>query len=231
MKTIHICGDSFGVQDELYGSSWVDNLIKLSDNNFKVVNLSRVCASNTQIVLQVDYAIKSKSHFIICLMTSSTRFDVKFRSQKKIELIDRYTNITDPHILSDLTSYSSNSLDSTTLFDKHQLDLLKKYHREFLDLPLLIYQNELIIEGILSKLTYSKVNFCYDQGGFEHKNFAKANDKIYFQQYLVNKSNINLWDYVESIQHRPYYHIQDASVHSLVADYYYSKIMKVFNEI
>lgn len=226
MKSLYICGDSFGYPDPEYGSFWVDFLKDKIRNNYQVINLSRVCASNLQISLQIDQAIYNRADFIIYLMTTSTREEVKHRLETDPkDLANRFTNVADQKSDTDITSYSVFSLDHTTVLENQQLDLLKEYHTSFFDLELTIYKNEIIIEGVLSRLQQSKIPFVYDQGGFENPKFTGTQDKIYFKNYLKHRSQINLWNFVHSKKHRPYYHIEDKKIHCDIAEYYYQRIL------
>jgi hypothetical protein len=227
MKNIYICGDSYGTSDPEYGQCWVDLLPKLLNCN--VINLSKVCASNLQIGLQIDYAIKHRADYIIYLITTSTRFDVGYAKTQHTELLDRYVDIKTKLPGHSLTSYSLNSLDDTTIFNKSQLALLQTYHAEFSDLNLLIYQSEILISGILSRLVNSKIKFCYDQGGFENINFDNITSKIYFEEYSKHKSAINLWNFGGATRHRPYFHITNNAVHNNVATYYANRIATELN--
>lgn len=220
MNTLYICGDSYGVSDWQYGQCWVDILTQKISDRFNVVNLSKVCASNLQISTQIDFAISKKADFIIYLMTSSTREDVTHKQSVEKNIFKRYTDISNQTLETDLTSYSIFSLDHTTILSENQLALLRQYHGEFFDMDLTIYKNEIIIEGILSRLAASNIPFIYDQGGFENTKFSNTIDKIYFKNYLKHKSAINLWNFTHGKKHRPYYHIEDLEIHKNVADYY-----------
>ena len=225
MKSLYICGDSFGYPDPVYGPCWTELLAdKLT--NYKTVNLSRVCASNLQIATQVDKAINDQADFVLYLMTTSTREEVLHREKTQSGVIDRFTNIAEPEKSTDLTSYSIFSLDHTTILNRQQLQLLQKYHKSFFDLDLTIYKNELIIESVLNRLEQSQIPFVYDQGGFENTRFTNTKDKVYFKRYLKHKSGINLWNFARTKKHRPYYHIEDPKIHEDVACYYY----KIINE-
>lgn len=226
MNTLYICGDSYAVPDPVYGKCWVELLADQIKTKFNVINLARVCASNLQISSQVDRAIQNKADFIICLFTTSTRDDVQHRKVNKKEFAQRYTNIANDTNDTDLTSYSVFSLDNTTVMSDLQLSILRQYHAEFFDLNLTVYKNEILIEGILSRLKNSGIPFVYDQGGFENAKFVDTKDKIYFTDYLEYKSPVNLWNFTHSKKHRPYYHIEDLSIHKNVADYY----SKLINE-
>ena len=224
MNTLYICGDSYAFPDPSYGKCWVDFLQDRFGDRIDIVNLSRVCASNLQISSQIDKAIKNKADYIICLLTSSTRDDVLHSKVYSKEFELRYTDISNRSPDTDLTSYSIFSLDHTTILSDRQLSILKQYHAEFFDLELTIYKNEIIIEGILSRLKNSNIPFVFDQGGFENPKFTETKDKIYFKNYLDYKSAVNLWNFAHSKKHRPYYHIEDTEIHKTVADYYFKLI-------
>jgi len=197
MKSLlYICGDSFGVPDPDYGACWVDYLLPLVPAHH-VINLSRVCASNLMISQQVDQAI-GRADQIIVLCTASTRSQTRQNGQ--------------------VVPYSMHSLDSTTPFNSDQLSILKNYTREFFDLRLAIYENQCIIESMLQRLTESGRPFIWDQGGFEHASYGGTEQ--YFVKWSQRRSSRNLWDYAQSREHRPYYHIVDDSVHRDVAAYY-----------
>lgn len=223
--TVYICGDSFGCSDTEYGPGWVDKLTKKLQGKTTVVNLSRVCASNTQIGLQVEHAIANQAEYIIYLATSSVRDDVVLNTAHSTNtLLDRFADITTPDPAKNLTSYSIQSLNDTTLFDTVQMNMLKQYHATFFDIDVAIYRNELIIEGILSKLVASEISFTFDQGGFEHASFSNSK-KNYFKTYNEYRSEICVWDYVtKHLKHRPYYHIEDQRIHEEIAEYYYNLI-------
>lgn len=217
--TVYICGDSFGFSDPEYGYCWADRLAKRTT----VVNLCQVAASNFQIALQVQRAIKQRASYIVYLATSSVRQDAPFKEGVG-DLLDRYVDITNPDLAKTVTSYSVTSLNNTTPFTEDQLAVLKLYHKSFFDLDIAIHQNELVIEGTLSKLVASGIPFTFDQGGFEHPKFANARDS-YFEIYKKYRSEICLWDYVdELLMHRPYYHITDHAIHEEIANYYYNLI-------
>jgi hypothetical protein len=215
--TVYICGDSFGSSDPEYGACWTDLLAQ----QIELANLSRVCASNLHIGLQVDQAIADRAEYIIYLATSSIREDVLLQEPLvKGPLLTRFADITNPDLRSNLTSYSIHSLNSTTLFNSAQLQQLREYHAEFFDIDLAVYRNELIIEGTLSRLVASGIPFAFDQGGFEHPRFSGSRQG-YFSAYTQYRSELCLWDYAEpGPEHRPYYHITDSIKHTAIADYY-----------
>ena len=223
--TVYVCGDSFACSDLEYGPNWVDILTKKLQGRINLVNMSRVCASNTQIALQVDRAIANQASYVIYLATSSVRDDVPFNVLKNNqELLDRFVDITNPENGKNLTSYSVHNLNNTTLFDNLQLSVLKQYHANFFDIDIAVYRNSLIIEAVLSKLKTSNIPFVFDQGGFEHKSFLNSK-KNYFDTYKNYRSEICVWDYVtKKLKHRPYYHIEDRHIHEEIAEYYYNLI-------
>ena len=193
---LYICGDSFGVPDPEHGPCWVDYLARLVPTHH-IINLSRVCASNLLISQQVDQAIVSANQIIV-LCTASTRSQTRQNDQ--------------------VVPYSIHSLDSTTPFTAEQLSILRNHTREFFDLDLAIYENQCIIESMLQRLTDSGRPFLWDQGGFEHASYGGTHE--YFKKWSWRRSSKNLWDYAQSREHRPYYHITDPVVHQQVARYY-----------
>ena len=223
MNPVYICGDSFGSVDKDFNLlSWTQILAQ----KFPVVNLSKICASNLHISLQVDRAIEQQASYIIYLATTSTRHDVELHpAESQKSLLDRFVDLQHPDQDCDLVSYSSRSLDSTTRFTSRQLELLKHYHAEFDNLELNIYLNQVIIESTLDRLIHSGIKFCFDQGGFEHASFGT--DKKYFERYSQHRSAINIWDYAlkSGLSHRPYHHIKDPQVHQSIAEYYNQKII------
>lgn len=181
--------------------------------HIQVHNLSRVCASNTQISLQVRHAVEQKADYILYLATSSTRDDVKFTCESNNTLFDRYLD-------QQLVSYSIHSINETTVFNETQQQFLKQYQTEFFDLDLAVYQNQCVIESTLQLLVNRSIPFMFDQGGFEHPSF-ESSKKNYFETYSQHRSAVNLWDFAVGVkQHRPYFHITDSHIHREIADYY-----------
>lgn len=207
MKTVYVCGDSFGVPDPEYGLCWVD----LLSQNHNLVNQSTVAASNLMISLQIDRAIQARPDYIIYLATSCTRSEL--------------VASTDQPLLEKIIPYSILNLDRTlNTLGAEQLDLIKRYHIEFFDLGLAIYTNQCIIENNLHKLTASGIPFSFDQGGFEHHSYGGTGE--YFSAYNHCRSSINLWDHSLARPSRPYYHVTDFSIHQMTADYYTHAITK-----
>lgn len=198
---IYICGDSFGVSDPNYGPCWVDLLQEKIEK--PITNLSRVCASNTLISMQVQSI--TQADFVIVLFTASTRFETKHNGK--------------------IVPYSIKSLNNTTPFNKHQLQILKNYSIEFFDLDLEIFKNKCIIEATLYNLQSKNIPFVFDQGGFEHASYGVK--EKYFKNFDKFRSKFNLWDYANVRVHRPYYHITDLNTHKQLADYY----AEIINEI
>lgn len=198
---IYICGDSFAVPDPAYGPCWVD---MLADKiNTPIINLSRVCASNALIAMQVDSIVNAD--LVIMLFTASTRFETRQNGN--------------------IIPYSVKSLDHTTPFSAQQLRILKQYTAEFFDLDLEIFKNKCIIESTMYNLQSKDISFIFDQGGFEHSSYGAT--KKYFENFDQFRSNYNLWDYADTRVYRPYYHITDINVHEQIAKYYADIINKI----
>jgi hypothetical protein len=196
MKRIYICGDSFCVPDPEYGHCWVDILAQ----HRTVINLAQVSATNLLISQQVDQAIAESADFVIVQGTSCTRSETRFNGK-----VVPYSFLT------------ANT--TTTKFNDRQLCIIRDYYTEFFDLDLAIYHNQCIIQNTLQKLSDSGTPFRFDQGGFEHVKFGAVHSD-YFAKFGNHRSEINLWDYADTRDYRPYYHIRDAEVHQLVAQYY-----------
>jgi hypothetical protein len=232
MKTVYICGDSFGCPDpDSTINPWMEILNQLLET-WQIINLSTVCASNLHIRLQVDTAISNRADFIIMLATSCTRGHGRIGNVSKSQdnLLDRFFKINQDAQTSkekDLTCYSLNSLDSTCVLESNQIDAVKNFYDKVFDLELEIYQNKCIIESTLYTMRQHQVPFIFDQGGFENPKFYTENNinKHYFSTFIENLSEINLWSLcVNKMQHRPYFHITDQAIHQQVAEYYASRI-------
>lgn len=230
MRTVYICGDSFGCTDpESSITPWVELLAeKLPD--WTLHNLSLVCASNLHIRLQVDRAIACGANFVIMLATACTRGQGQIQSRHKSEqqLLDRFYKIgknTQDNFHADLTCYSINSLDSTCVLDPAQIQIVKQFRDSVLDFDLEIYQNMCVIESTLHALESSQIPFVFDQGGFENPEYTADADKKYFKEFDHHRSEINLWsEFGSTLTHRPYFHIIDQQVHERTAKYYASII-------
>jgi hypothetical protein len=215
LKNVYICGDSFSTPDPDYkGICWVEIFSQKLNGIATVVNLSSVCASNLLINIQVNHAISKMPDLIICFGTSCTRNQVSMNSNTDENLHEQFQN-------KKLVCYSMHSFD-TTEFNDNQKDILKKYYANFFDLNLAIYENKCIIENTLQNLSDSKIKFIFDKGGFEHKSFG-GNPEQYFLKFKDNFSNINLWDYADTREYRPYFHIPDINVNQQIAQYYYDR--------
>lgn len=220
---IYVCGDSFNTSDTDYpGQSWYDKFANLAS---ATTNLSMVCASNLLISLQVDRAIKQKASFIIVSFTSVTRLEVCYTTDRKTDdLLDRFYSLTsEDNTYCDLTCYTIWIPNDARALTKQQQKLIEKYNKEFFDLDLAIYRDQIIIEHTLQKLVNSKIPFLFDQGGFEHLSYGTVAKK-YFTLYDQYRSEYNLWNYVPVRTFRPYFHITDTILTDQIAQYYSSKV-------
>lgn len=215
MKTVYICGDSFSATDPEYGVSWTERLATLLTGTATVINLSSVAASNLLINIQVDYAIRNSADFIIVQGTAVTRSEVAVADVADRELIERFQQ-------NELIAYSILRPYRSQLTTAQQQQV-EQYHQAFFDLDLAIYRDCVIIQNTLSRLQQSGIPFLFDQGGFEHPKFGGT--QRYFEQYDPNRSDINLWDWGNTEDERPYYHIKDPAVHAEISDYYARKIV------
>lgn len=194
---IYICGDSFAVSDKDYPETtpWHERLPN-------TVNLARVCASNFLIHQQVLQAIKAQADYIIVLFTSSLRSELKINDK--------------------LIPFSWLSLDNTTPFSQEQLSILRNYYT-LVDIDTEIQKNKILIESTLQALVDSRISFKFDQGGFEHPSYGGVS--TYFNKYNLYRSRYCLWDYAETRNHRPYFHITDNYIHEQVAEYFKEQLI------
>jgi hypothetical protein len=228
LKTLYICGDSFATKDKDFDIiPWFEILEVELGADWTVVNQSMVCASNLHIRLQIQSAIDNRADFIIVLATSSIRGEgrVHRASEKDKNILDRFINIGETAQRDrEFGCYSYNSLDETCVFDSQRMEIMENFRNQIFDLELSIYNNQFIIESGLHSIKNSGIPFVFDQGGFENPKFS-GSKKQYFNEFDYCKSNINLWSLVDyPIEHRPYFHITDQSIHHHVARYYLSKI-------
>ena len=221
MKKVYICGDSFGFTDPAYpGLSWTETLARLLPPNIKIINLSKVCASNLLINLQVNQAIEQKASYIIVMGTSVLRDEVKFNVVNNIQkqLIDRFVDITLGNDVEDCDLISYTMLNINDNFLSSSSETLKNYSM-MKDLSLLIYKDTCIIENTLQKLVDSNIPFTFDQGGFENTKYVTTESQ-YFQKFKKYFSKINLWDYSPYRTFRPYHHIINEKDINHIAEYY-----------
>jgi hypothetical protein len=161
----------------------------------KSVNLCKNCAPNLYISKQVDLAIRSQASFIIVLFTSIMRQEWKD------------------------TFFTFNAIeDSPAKFDSNQINTLKNYYIDFFEVENEILKNKCIIESTLQNLVDSGIRFLFDQGGFEHAKFGATAE--YFTKYNKYRSKYNLWDYGDTVDKTPAFHIADQQIHNRVAEYY-----------
>lgn len=216
---IYICGDSFCASDPEYPeiTPWHEQI-----NNS--TNLGIVCANNQLISLQVEQAIKQQAKFIIVEFTSVTRNIVQYTDQKQDNLLDRFYSLTEQdNTNKDLTSYTIWSTKTALALSQEQRNLLDSYNENFFDIDVAIHRDSLIIEATLQRLVDSDIPFLFDQGGFEHPSYGGVG--TYFTKYDKYRSGLCLWDYADTRTHRPYFHIQDQSIHDTIAEYYNNFIL------
>lgn len=191
-QSVYICGDSFCTSDPEYPqiTPWHELI-----PNAKT--LGRNCASNLLIYQQAHKAIKENADYIIVSFTSSLRSEIMWNGE--------------------ITPFSWLSLDHTTPFDHETLNVLKKLFDK-INLNIEIVRNKLIIESTLIMLSKSTIPFKFDQGGFEHPSYGGVG--TYFKEFDEHRSKYCLWDYAERGYHRPYFHIEDQTIHNEIAKYY-----------
>lgn len=212
MKTVYVCGDSFAVPDPEYGPMWTELLADLLSDQACVVNTSSIAASNTLINIQVSEAVRT-ADYIIVLGTAVTRAEIAARpADPKLSLLERFQN-------NSLVAYSILRPYRSHLTKSEQQQVLE-YHQRFFDLDLAIHRDQAIISNTLDLIESAGIPYLFDQGGFEHPSFGS--NRLYFQQR--SRSKINLWDWGNTRDERPYYHIKSAEQHYLIAEYYNEQI-------
>lgn len=222
MKTVYICGDSFAVDDPDSTLVYWVNLLRQSLPEVNIVNLSRICASNLQISLQIDRAIEQGADFVIWLATSSARHDAKFGDING-DLLNQFKDLTASPALGGLSSYSLSYFQNGLNFSSTDRSFLTRYLAEYTCLELDVYHNELLIDAVHARLSRSGIPYIFDQGGFQHRSFG-GDDKTYS---WPNRSQICLWDHVPpNMPLRPYFHILDPDIHRSVAEYYSCQVQK-----
>ena len=215
MKTVYICGDSFASRDPEYGPMWVDLLAELLAPVAQVVNLASIAASNLLINIQVTQAVQH-ADYIVVLGTAVTRAEAAVQPvNQQLTLLERFQH-------TDLVAYSILRPYRSALTEREQ-QLVQQYHTEFFDLELAIHRDQAIISNTLDIVERSGLPYLFDQGGFEHPKFGSTQE--YFTEYSSKRSAINLWDYGNTVDERPYYHIQAADTHVMIANYYYTQIV------
>jgi len=231
LKTVYICGDSFGCPSLGWPfPPWPEILQKNLKNSYQVINLSMSCASNLVIRMQVDRAIVAGADFIILQCTSSTRNQGQLGVKKSHEdLLDRFIKIGEQDSEKnsrDLACYSLHSLNETCVFSSDYQHAIAEYQSRLFDLDLEIYHNQCIIESTLHKLVNSGTKFLFDQGGFENPIFGDIKAKKYFSEFDQYRSDINHWtvDAQMSKSNPHHFHIMDHNIHIQIANYYESAI-------
>ena len=98
MKSVYICGDSFGCPNLGWPfSPWPELLQTYLGAEYQVINLSICCASNLVIRMQVDRAVENSADFVILQCTASTRSQGQTgASQTNTSLLDRFVRIGEP---------------------------------------------------------------------------------------------------------------------------------------
>jgi hypothetical protein len=214
MKSIVVCGDSFNVDDPEYPN------IHWSSKFTHLTNLSIPGASNLVIRMQIDKAIKLNPDLIVVSFTSSMRTVIKYNKQIKSDILDRIYSPSGNKNQFDLISFPYAGADLYGVLTNDQVDILKQYVTEFVDLDLLRFENYYIIKDALETLIQSKIKFTFSLGGFDHRSFTD-DTPFDFSKFNQFQCPINLWDYCDrKKQLRPWYHVLDHTIHDNLVEYY-----------
>lgn len=190
MQTIYVCGDSFSSIDVEYPFHWSQKLL------YRTINLSRSAASNFQIALQVQQAIKENPSFIIVNFTDPLRIDVrikprhgterivalrKCRAAIEIDAFKYGTNVLSEFLDHDgvdqtdksFTSFPIEMVDSpeqytgTLNYNTNDKHDVLGYYLRYNHVILQFMQNYFYIHSALSMLKLSGIPFTYNLGLFE----------------------------------------------------------------
>jgi hypothetical protein len=173
-----------------------------------------VAASNLLVAVQVDNAIKNHADFVIVVATACTRNEALVQPPTNLDLMTRFNQ-------HELVSYSVFRPYRSHLNTQDQ-EAIYQFHRRYTDLELNIFRDYCILLGTLYQLTKSGIPFLFDQGGFEHPKFGGQRE--YFEEFAAQRTKLNVWDYGNTQDERPYYHIKEAATHARISDYYYTEI-------
>lgn len=214
MNNIVVCGDSFNVDDIKYPNiHWTTKFDDLT-------NLSIPGASNLVIRLQIDKAIELTPKLIVVSFTSSMRTTIKYNKQTKSNILDRIYCPPNDKKAFDLVSFPYAGAELYNVLSNQQLNILKNYVTEFVDLDLLRLENYYIIKDALETLLQSGIKFSFSLGGFDHQSFT-SNSQFDFSKFTQFQCPINLWDYCNvKKQLRPWFHVLDSNIHKDLSKYY-----------
>jgi hypothetical protein len=215
LKTVLICGDSFGVTDSDYPDlHFSEKISKSTPAVFELYNLSHGGDSNALIALQLMQGLQFNPNFVILLFTTPHRHeidnDIDAHCSTEVNLPalnafrhDRYT--------------TSCYVDSGSNQDK----LIKTWNSEIISDDFEILKNYFLINYCLQLLEKTNIPFCYSIGGMANTNYLSIINKNfiknYFNEYADKSLKINLWNH-NSNKSRPYFHVDNNNVQSAFAN-------------
>lgn len=165
----YCCGDSFFVEDNLWGNNIGQYVAE--NLNTKVVNYAKLGASNFTIRLQVERAIQNQADLIIIGFTSIDRIEIpfsKYRLDDGIENIDYTDNTTLPEFY----RYTRISTKSDVISNFKQTDYLKSYLANMYDPDLKRQMDYFVVTGLLDKLVKTKIPFIFTRGGLTGMDYS-----------------------------------------------------------
>jgi hypothetical protein len=211
MTTLYVCGDSFCSDDPDYPGGWLSEFQK-QHNNLEIISLASPGASNFQIYLQVKEALDKHCDYLIYHATSSIRYEfIVDHFAEKEHGYKNFWNRSEPTQARKMLCTSWVTPENSLCLTDKQVDTIKQFYKNFVDLDTEIEKNYLFICATLDLIASKKIkNWVWSRGGFEHKSFLAG--KNWKFAYSEQEAEINLWDYYDSSEARPFYHISNLEI-------------------
>lgn len=170
MNRLYIAGGSFATlsKNQPIGSSWSEILAEQYD--LKLVNVSRVAASNFSIAIQLDWISNriKENDLVIVLLTDHTRLtlvDLDVEKENKTHLIE-YHSVYETQRISEEVNLSTNPrLMCATI---HHSGKTKSFYRDWFDIEVQEFQDRLVLTGALANLAQKTKKFLVCKGGYEN---------------------------------------------------------------
>lgn len=222
MKTVLICGDSFGVTDPDFPDlHFSEKILNSTPPVFEMHNLSHVGDSNALIALQLLQGLQFKPDFVILSFTTAHRHE-----------IDNNPNL---HYPTDLTPEALRAfrheryLSSVNFLNPKnpRQDIgraIRFWNAEVISDDFEMLRNYFLIHYCFLLLEKENIPFCYSIGGMVHQNtvnYAAVVDKNFIKNYLTDYADqalkINLWNH-NCGNDRPYFHCDDDNIQTAFAN-------------
>jgi len=175
MNKLYIAGDSFATlsKNQLIGSSWSEILAE--QYNFKLVNVSRVAASNFSIAIQLDWITSkvTENDFVIVLLTDHTRqtlVNLDVEKESKSHLIEYHSEYDTQRTSEEINLSSKPRLISSTI---HHTGKTKSFYRDWFDVEVQEFQDRLVLTGAFAHLSEKTKRFLVCKGGYSEASSEK----------------------------------------------------------